>query len=293
MKNFRGVLPRWLTLFLGLTVFFASTVVQAQTQANQPNIIFIFADDLGWGDLSRHGSKTIETPNLDHLAEQGSEFYQFTVSNPVCSPSRAAVMTGQYPARNNVNRHFATVEHHYRFHMPDWLDNTIVTMPKVLKQAGYTTAHFGKWHLTNRAIQDAPLPTTYGYDESAVFNGPGKQLDARETYDYAIDFIKRNKDKPFFLNLWIHEAHTPHYPDPELMKKNAHLDEQHQVYASVVEGADMRIGRVLDTLKTLGLEDNTLVVFSSDNGPEITGPESKRFLEDPDAKVPDIEGLGT
>ena len=120
---------------------------------DKPNILFIFADDLGWGDLGIHGSKTIDTPNLDKLASQGSEFYQFTVANPVCSPSRAALITGQNPARHNVHHHFATTEHHQEYDMPDWLEPSVLTIPKIFKQAGYKTAHFGKWHLNNSHIQ--------------------------------------------------------------------------------------------------------------------------------------------
>ena len=267
---------------------------QTEKMPDKPNIIFIFADDLGWGDISKHGHPDIRTPNIDRLAEEGSEFYQFSVSNPVCSPSRAAVMTGQYPARNSVNRHFATFEHHNNFSMPDWLDKNVVTMPRILQQAGYKTAHFGKWHLTNRNIKDAPLPIEYGYDEAAVFNGPGQQTDTFKLYDDAADFIKRNKDVPFFINLWIHETHTPHYPTKNSMAKYTHLNEQDQVYAAVVDGADQRIGKILNLLDELSLTENTLVVFSSDNGPEVTGSKSRYFHpDDPDGKVEGIDPLGT
>lgn len=272
----------------------AASAKVSQVEVQKPNIIFIFADDLGWGDISLHGSKTIETPNLDQLAQEGSEFYQFSVANPVCSPSRVGVITGHNPARHSVHHHFADSEHHQNFNMPDWLPPSVVTMPKVLKTAGYVSGHFGKWHLTNSHIPDAPTPDLYGYDESAVFNGPGKQTDAWKAYDDTIDFIKRNKDKPFFINLWIHEPHTPHYPLPEMMKKYAHLGERKQVYAATVSTADLKIGEVLDTLKNLGLEENTLVVFTSDNGPERTGPESRRFHpHDPDAAVAGLEPFGT
>lgn len=277
-----------------VTTSCAANTIKPVAQVEKPNIIFIFADDLGWGDISKHGHPDIRTPNIDRLAEEGSEFYQFSVSNPVCSPSRAAVMTGQYPARNSVHRHFATPEHHDNFAMPDWLDKDLVTMPKVLQAAGYKTAHFGKWHLTNRNIKDAPLPTEYGYDEAAVFNGPGPQTDTFKLYDDATDFIKRNKDVPFFINLWIHETHTPHYPPKDSMAKYTHLNEQDQVYAAVVDGADQRIGKILNLLDELGLAENTLVVFSSDNGPEVTGPKKNYFHpDDPDGKVEGMEPLGT
>ncbi|OUS72880.1 hypothetical protein B5G52_06750 [Pseudoalteromonas sp. A601] len=273
---------------------YAAIKVDSAEQTEKPNIIFIFADDLGWGDISKHGHPDIRTPNIDRIANEGSEFYQFSVSNPVCSPSRAAVLTGQYPARNSVHRHFATFEHHDNYAMPDWLDKNVVTMPRVLQQAGYKTAHFGKWHLTNRNIKDAPLPTEYGYDEAAVFNGPGPQTDTFKLYDDATDFIKRNKDVPFFINLWIHETHTPHYPPQDSMAKYTHLNEQDQVYAAVVDGADQRIGKILNLLDELNLAENTLIVFSSDNGPEVTGSKNNHFHHhDPDGKVEGIDPLGT
>ena len=264
------------------------------TSAAKPNIVLIFADDLGWGDISLHGHPDIRTPNIDRLAHEGAEFHQFTVSNPVCSPSRTAVMTGQYPARNSVHRHFADVAHHQRFSMPDWLDPDVFTMPDVLKSAGYKTGHFGKWHLTNRHVRDAPAPTEYGFDESSVFNGPGPQTDAFRLYDDAIDFIRRHRDQPFFVNLWIHETHTPHYPESESLEKYAHLDEQQQTYAAIVDAADRRIGKVLDVLDELDLAENTLVVFSSDNGPEVTAAATRKsHPTDPDAKIEGIAGRGT
>jgi N-acetylgalactosamine-6-sulfatase len=204
-------------------------------------------------------------------------------------------MIGQYPAINSVHRHFATPEHHDNFSMPDWLDKNVVTMPRNLQQAGYKTAHFSKWHLTNRNIKGAPLPTEYGYDEAAVFNEPGLQTYTFKLYDDATDFIKRNKNVPCFINLWIHETHTLHYPPKDSMAKYTHLNEQDQVYAAVVvDGADQRIRKILNLLDELGLTENTLVVFSSDNGPEITGPKANYFHpNDPDRKVEGIDPLGT
>ncbi len=264
-------------LFAGVSgafpVFGTSALAEdsEQRKDKKPNIIFVFADDWGWGDLSCHGNKELSTPNIDRLASQGTEFYQFNVNNPVCSPSRTAVITGHYPARYSVHQHFSTVENHTKMGMPDWLDPKAPLLPRILKQAGYTTGHFGKWHLSNTRVKDAPLPTEYGYDESGVFNGPGPQIKVNEPCDKAIDFIKRHQKEPFFVNLWVHETHTPHYPSDESMKRYSNLDKQHQVYAAVAADGDKRIGRILDTLKELDLEDNTLVVFSSDNGPEITG----------------------
>lgn len=253
----------------------------------QPNIIYIFADDWGWGDLSVHGNEQVKTPNIDILAKEGTDFYQFSVSSPVCSPSRAAVMTGQFPSRNNINQHFATIEHHERAGMPDWLDSKAEMLPRILKDAGYATAHFGKWHLTNVQIKDAPLPTEYGYDEYGAFNLPGYNMPPSETATQAIDFIKRHKDQPFFVNLWIHETHTPHYPEPALMKEYEHLKEQEMLYSAIIAAGDRDVGKIMALLKELNIDDNTLVIFSSDNGPEVTG--ERKFMDD-DSTGP---GFGT
>ena len=258
-------------------------------EKTQPNIIFIFADDWGYADLGIHGSTFCKTPNLDKMAAEGIDFQNFSVVNPVCSPSRVAVMTGQYPARQSVHGHFASVESHIKRNMPDWLNPQAPLLPKMLKEAGYSTAHFGKWHLSNTHVEDAPSPLEYGYDEYGAFNLPSNlhQMQADSTIYKTIDFVKRHKDKPFFINAWIHATHTPHYPKEEYMQQFAHLDEQQQVYAAVVAEYDARIGELFSTLKTLGMDENTLVVFSSDNGPEITG---KNKITEDNSTGP---GLGT
>jgi arylsulfatase A-like enzyme len=245
-----------------------------------PNIIFIFADDWGYGDLGVHGSAFCKTPNLDAMAEEGTDFQNFWVNNPVCSPSRTAVMTGHFPARHRIHGHFATVRSHVKRDMPDWLDPEVTMLPRLLKEAGYQTAHFGKWHLTNTPVPDAPMLTAYGYDEYGAFNHSGEQMPVEETWTRTIDFIERNRDRPFFVNVWIHETHTPHYPKKEYLDPLAHLDEQEQVYAATVAEADAEIGRLFDTLDDLDLTDNTLVIFSSDNGPEVEGGDAQRHAED-------------
>ena len=158
--------------FFFLALLLAGLSVQA---ANRPNILIIIADDMGYTDLGSFGGE-ISTPNLDKLAAQGTEFRQFTVASGVCSPSRAAVMTGQFPARHSIHGHFATVESHQKRGMPDWLDPKAVMLPRLLKQAGYATAHYGKWHLTNIMVPDAPLPLAYGYDDYGAFNCSGPQM---------------------------------------------------------------------------------------------------------------------
>src|SRR5687768_4195829 len=122
----------------------------------RPNVIFIQADDLGWGDLGCYGHRQIKTPNLDRLAAQGTLFTQFYVNGSVCSPSRTAFMTGQYPARHRVHGHFAGDSQNASRGMPNWLDPRAPMLPRLLKQAGYATAHFGKWHLGSG--DEAPGP---------------------------------------------------------------------------------------------------------------------------------------
>ena len=243
----------------------------------KPNIIFIFADDWGYGDLSLHGSDFVETPNLDAMAKEGIDFAHFTVNSPVCSPSRTAVMTGQFPARHRIHQHFASPKANKARGMPDWLDTNIPLLPKLLKNAGYKTGHFGKWHLG--ASNDAPLETEYGYDEYATFSGSNThpvEIASLSSVYRVEDFIQRHKDQPFFINMWLHETHLPHLPLNEYMEKFDHLDEQKQVYAAVVADGDAAVGRVLSLLKKLNIDDNTLVVFSSDNGPEFARDESAK-----------------
>jgi len=273
-----------LSYFACLFCVLASGIASAEEpEPRKPNIIFIFADDWGYGDLGIHGSTFCKTPRIDQMAKEGTDFQNFTVDSPVCSPSRAAVMTGHFPARHSVHRHFHTTAHHVRSGMPDWLDPKAPMLPRMLQKAGYATAHFGKWHLSNDAITDAPLPTEYGYDTYGAFNLPSnapEQMKTSATCPRAVEFIKQHRDQPFFINLWLHETHTPHYPLAEYLAKFESLEEQQQVYAAVVAEGDAGVGSILDTLKELDLDDNTLVIFSSDNGPENTGKADRKQNDD-------------
>ncbi len=179
-------------LVAAILVGLAPALLAADASHPKPNIVFIFADDWGWGDLSCHGNSWLQTPHLDRLASEGIDFQQFNVLNPVCSPSRAAVMTGQYPARYCIHQHFASPEQNRERDMPDWLDAAAPSLPRLLKQAGYRTAHFGKWHLTNRETHGAPPPEAYGYDEAKVFNGGAEWPSAhvRDTAGDTVAFIR-------------------------------------------------------------------------------------------------------
>lgn len=236
---------------------------------DKPNILFIFADDWGWGDLSCHGHPYVKTPNIDRLAKEGTDFHRFTVASGVCSPSRTAVMTGHFPARYNIDGHFAWVPSNARRGMPDWLNPKAPLLSRFLQNAGYRTGHYGKWHLANDMIPDSPTPKEYAFDDYGAFNCSGEQMPWLDDAKRASNFIKESVriGKPFYVNLWVHEPHTPFHTLPKFEWRFRHLDRQDQIYASVLSHADDRIGDVLKTLDELKIADNTLVIFSSDNGP--------------------------
>ena len=261
------------------TLIFLSTLLLAPLAAlhaadtAKPNIVFIFADDWGWGDLSCHGHPFLKTPNLDRMASEGIDFQQFNVLNPVCSPSRTAAMTGRYPSRFGVNTVFGDTRPPPE--MPDWLDGKAPTTARYLKAAGYRTGHIGKWHLGEKP--DGPTMLDYGFDESAVYHGPGPKIQPHQIADRAVQFIEANKDHPFFLDVWIHESHTMHDPTPDSLAQWQHVDdEQKRIYAAVITDGDKAVGKVLAALEKAGIAQNTLVVFSSDNGPESTGGEKDK-----------------
>ena len=239
----------------------------------RPNIIFIYADDLGWGDVSCHGAEDwIRTPRIDRLAAEGGDFTQFNVLSPVCSPSRIAAMTGRFPARYGVNNVFnsQTLGPKTTGTMPDWLDPEAPTLPRFLKNAGYRTLHFGKWHMgaDQRSAPDAPPMSAYGIEESKVYHGPGPSIGLHDIGIEAAQAIGRLKGgQPFFMNVWLHESHTMHIPSQESLDAFKHLDPRRQVYAAVLREADLNVGRILDALKQHDMDENTIVIFSSDNGP--------------------------
>ncbi len=268
---------KWFLLVAAALLTNDGASVSADDASVRPNIIFIFADDWGYGDLSGHGSSFCETPNLDQMAAEGIDFTNFTVNSPVCSPSRVAVMTGQFPARQCIHQHFAGVASNRKRGMPDWLDPQGPSLPRMLQQAGYKTGHFGKWHLGGGA--GVPTEDQYGYDDFATFNGSKKKeikKDGLASVDHAERFMRANKDEPFFVNLWLHEAHLAHFPQERYLQKFSELNEQQKVYASIIAEGDEGVGRILSLLKELAIDEKTLVVFSTDNGPEATrGPGDK------------------
>lgn len=250
----------------------------------RPNFIFILADDLGWGDLGCYGNRFIKTPALDRMARQGTLFTQFYVNNPVCSPSRTAFMTSHFPAHHRIHGHLATPELNEKRGMPNFLDPKVTTVAHLLQKAGYRTAHFGKWHLGSGP--GAPTPAAYGFDEHKAVNANGNVFSEADPYfrakstglfvDETLRFIEQDKDKPFYVNLWTLVPHAILNPTEEQMQPYARFAPgggvPHkgalQIYYATVTNLDQEIGRLLKRLDEMGLADNTLVAFSSDNGPE-------------------------
>lgn len=275
----------WL-LLTGLSLFASSSAwAAADTPARRPNFIFILADDLGWGDLGCYGHPLLKTPNLDRLARQGTLFTQFYVNGSVCSPSRCAFLTGQYPARHRIHGHYATQELNAARGMNHWLDPKVPNVATLLRQAGYATAHFGKWHLGSG--DGAPPPADYGFDASRAVNanGPGwdepdlgfRAKSSAAIMDESIRFITAHRDRPFYVNAWMLVPHATLNPTPEQMKPYQHLGpggkdfpfkSAEQIYYASVTDMDHQIGRLLTALDDLELAGNTVVLFSSDNGPE-------------------------
>jgi arylsulfatase A-like enzyme len=275
---------RQLFLAVVATAFALGSQLAAAETAAKPNILFLLADDLGWGDLSSHGSTFVQTPNLDRLAKEGTDFHQFNTTSPVCSPSRTGFMTGRFPARFGIRSAIGGVRKNAEIPQVDWLDPKATTLPRLLQGAGYVTGHIGKWHLQSGQASDAPLPAAYGMDEVALFPGTAhpnveKTITHEQIWDASVEFLKRHRGSPFYLNVWMHETHLAHYPSKESLAANQRLDDRQRIYASVVTDADRGVGRVLAALKELGLEQNTLVIFSSDNGPENTHPTMKEMRE--------------
>ena len=290
-------MPTIRLLLISLALLLCACTLENATSAETkrpPNIAFIFIDDMGYADPSCFGNPHVKTPNIDRLAEEGIKLTNFYVNSPICSPSRVAVTTGQYPSRWKIHSYLNTRAGNKSRGMNDYLDASAPSTAKKLKAAGYATAHFGKWHMGGgRDVDDAPLPTDYGFDETWVaFEGLGDRLltnpknssvklghgkiefckrwEKTEKYtDRAIDFIRRNQDKPFYVRLFPNDVHDPHNPWPgaEERWKKVTDNPWEQTFFAVLEEMDKQIGRLVDEIDSLGLAENTLIVFTSDNGP--------------------------
>jgi arylsulfatase A-like enzyme len=247
--------------------------VRAAGEAPRPNVIFILADDLGYGDLGSYGATEIATPNVDRLAREGVRFTQFYSVGNTCTPSRAALMTGRYPPRSGLN---AVLFHD----TPEGIPASELTIAELLRDAGYRTGMVGKWHL---GATDDFMPMSHGFseffgvphsnDEKNFFVWDGRRripetVDQtrliRRYTDRALDFLDRaaREKEPFFLYVAYNAPHVPLYPSPEFAGRS-----RGGTYGDVVEEMDASVGELLARLAKLGIDRNTLVIFTSDNGP--------------------------
>lgn len=271
----------------------------------KPNVILIFIDDMGWADLSCFGNVDARTPNIDKLASEGICFDQFYVNSPICSPSRVAISTGTYPQRWNITSYLAHKKDNHERGMANWLDPSAPMLARSLHQAGYATGHFGKWHMGGqRDVTNAPPITAYGFDESLTnFEGMGAKLlpltkdDSSKVgriweeaevlgepftwmqrseittgfIDAAIAFMGKaqKEQKPFYVNIWPDDVHSPYWPPYEeygLAKEAG----KRGLYLAVLEAMDRQFGKLFEYIRANEeLRDNTLILFCSDNGPEL------------------------
>ncbi len=270
-----------------------------------PNVVLILIDDLGWKDLGVYGSRFYETPNIDKLAAEGMRFTNAYSACPVCSPSRASILTGKNPAHLKFTGHITSIgKHRYpedgKIIPPAdrmYVDPDETMIPEILKDRGYKTASIGKWHVgdsdeyfplqqgfdINVAGYEHGSPPTYWgpYEKDQDWNPVIKNLDRRLAGEYltdrltdeAISFVEKNKNQPFFLYLAHYAVHTPLEAPDSLVKKYeeklTHFSEQKDaVYGAMIENMDWNVGRLLDFLEKANLDNNTIVIFCSDNGGE-------------------------
>jgi arylsulfatase A-like enzyme len=272
------------------------------TEISKPNIVMIYCDDLGYGDLGCFGNSVIRTPNIDRLASEGMKFTEFYSASPVCSPSRAALLTGRIPQRMGINSVFFP-KSYTRMPVEE------ITIADLLKEQGYATGIVGKWHLGHR---HEFLPLQRGFDEyfgipysndmnSVVYFEGNKVVDfdvdqhfiTRTYTEKACDFIDRHAGSPFYLYLAHSMPLVPIYASPEFEGRSGE-----GLYTDVIEEIDWRVGEVLKTLEERGILENTLLVFSSDNGPwlcmmEMSGSagllrEGKQYTFEGGQRVPTL-----
>ncbi|GAB6119471.1 sulfatase-like hydrolase/transferase [Dysgonomonas termitidis] len=273
--------------FAGICVVSYASKIKAQSE-HRPNIIFILTDDMGYSDVGVYGGKFVPTPNIDRMASEGIYFNQYYSASPISSPSRAGLLTGMHPARWNITSYLQTRKGNRDAEMADFLDPNAPTIPKAMKAAGYKTGHFGKWHLGGgRDVKNAPVFDAYGYDEYAsTYESPAadplltatdwiwspqdsvKRWDRTAYFvDKTIDFLKKHKGEPCFINLWPDDMHTPWVGNIEEQDIVPHDYQSEKNFCTVLTEYDKQIGRLLSEIKKLNLDNNTIVIFASDNGP--------------------------
>ncbi len=297
MKDPRQFIKHTSLLFaiLCIAVFAASCVEIKHPDLdpkNKPNIVFILADDLGWADLACYGNQFNESPHIDQLAADGIKYTNAYAACPVCSPTRASIQSGQYPARvgitDFITGHWRPFE---KLIVPknrtQYLPAEIVTIAESLQAAGYATGYFGKWHLGNKPEH---LPGNQGYDDWRVHTRgtfynlqskkaiipPDQTLNDEQRIsevltDYSVDFIEQHKDQAFFLFLAHYDVHVQLDADMDLIQKYLAKEKpddypSNAIYAAMVEHVDRSVGRIVNALRLQGVEENTIVIFYSDNG---------------------------
>ena len=273
-----------------------TTLAATAVADERPNVVLVLIDDLGYGDLSCYGNNAITTPNIDALAAQGVRFEQFYVASPICSPSRVGITTGQHPSRHLIHSFLNSRHRNRERGMRDYLDPAAPAVARTFQNSGYATAHFGKWHMGGgRDVDDAPLPQAYGFQESLVsFEGLGDRIlppgglsdqsrklgqgtvvnvDKHEMtgiyVDRAIDFVRRNRERPFYVHVWLNDVHDRFYPKPDLLSKFERFSANpyRQEYFAVIDEMDRQMGRLFREIDDLGLGERTILVLASDNGP--------------------------
>lgn len=273
--------------FLALSVLLIQASARAQTNQTRPNIIFILTDDMGYGDISCYNGK-YKTPNVDRMAAEGIRFTNYYSASPVCSPSRTGFLTGMAPSKWNITNYLSDKKHNATCEQRDFLNPSAPTIAKAFKGAGYATGHFGKWHMGGgRDVKNAPSIKEYGFDEwSSTYESPDPDPLLTSTnwiwaasdsvkrwnrtayfVDKTIAFLEKNKGTPCFVNLWPDDMHTPWVPYADSKKEEFDSEPN---FTDVLRDYDIQIGRLLKLLKEKGLDKNTIVVFTSDNGPAPT-----------------------
>ncbi|RKR08029.1 putative sulfatase [Maribacter vaceletii] len=293
-------------LVIGVLVFVAANAQEAEDIQKlniQPNIVFILADDMGVGQLGCYGSEYYKTPNIDSIAEEGVKFTDAYAAAAVCSPTRASIMTGKYPARLHLTDYIpGRTKETDVLNTPKWqqfLPLREITFGEVLIENGYKTGLIGKWHLSKEKRPPVSLehnPDKQGFQETFVTYKPSKNLkkfwqtadnDAHNIDTIttrSIDFMRKNRNKPFFLMVSHNAIHDPLMSKNELIKKYIkhplnNNPENHPVIGAMVESLDNSVGRILDEIKELRIENNTIVVFFADNGGKAAYVDQKPFRE--------------
>jgi len=291
---------KFISTVLVASVWLAGGVAATEKTPPRPNIVLILTDDMGFGDVGCYGGKFALTPNIDRMAREGIRFTQYYSASPICSPSRTGILTGMYPARWRITSFLQTRKGNAACEQADFLDPKAPSIALTLKSAGYATGHFGKWHMGGgRDVTNAPPFSTYGFDEHAsTWESPDPHPDLTATnwvwspqdnvkrwdrtaffVDKTLDFLKRHKGEPCYVNLWPDDVHTPWVPSGERLSEYPNGPEQERKFRAVLDEYDRQFGRFFAGLKELGLDENTLVIFTSDNGalPTFNGQRSAPF----------------